>query len=216
MDKNRISMRHNDEPHIHKSAELKNTSMGKYTVVGERVVLREVTAGDFTYFERHAEGIYAELGKFCSVAANARINALEHPLERLTMHKITYRPNEFFRLHGIDQEFRARRQAKRVVIGHDVWIGHAAVILPGVKIGTGAVIGANAVVRHDVLPFEIVGGVPAKRIRFRFPEDIQQRILASTWWDWDVLKLIEALPDMQVMGIEEFLDKWANSKMTNI
>lgn len=208
MDKNRISMRHNDEPHIHKSAELKNTSMGKYTVVGERVVLREVTAGDFTYFERHAEGIYAELGKFCSVAANARINALEHPLERITMHKITYRPNEFFRLHGIDQEFRSRRQAKRVVIGHDVWIGHGAVILPGVQIGTGAVIGANAVVRHDVLQFEIVGGVPAKRIRFRFPEDIQQRILATSWWDWPVEKLIKALPDMQVLEIGAFLDKW--------
>ncbi len=71
-----------------------------------------------------------------------------------------------------------------------------------------AVIGANAVVRHDVLPFEIVCGVPAKRIRFRFPEEIQKRILASCWWDWPVETLIEALPDMQAMEIGEFLDKW--------
>jgi phosphonate metabolism protein (transferase hexapeptide repeat family) len=204
-----ISQRKTDEPRIHPTAQLKSSRIGKYCEIGERVVLREVTVGDFSYFERNGEAIYAELGKFCSVAANVRINALEHPMERLTMHKVTYRPNEYFRFHGLDHEFRERRRAKRVIIGHDVWIGHGAVILPGVTIGTGAVIGANAVVSRDVLQFQIVAGVPAKAIRFRFDETVRQRILASAWWDWPVEKLAEAVPDMQALGIEALLEKWS-------
>jgi phosphonate metabolism protein (transferase hexapeptide repeat family) len=210
MDEKGLAQRKTDEPRIHTTAQCKNSRIGKYCEIGERVVLREVMVGDFTYFERHGEAIYTHIGKFCSIAANVRINALEHPIERLTMHKITYRPNEYFRFHGLDQEFRERRRAKQVSIGNDVWIGHGAVILPGVTIGTGAVIGANAVVRHDVLPFQIVAGVPAKPIRFRFNDVLRARILASSWWDWPVEKIAEAIPDMQVLGIEEFLDKWAD------
>ena len=206
-----LSQRKTNQPRIHSTAQLKSCKLGRYCEVGERVVLREVAAGDFTYFERNGEAIYTELGKFCSVAANVRINALEHPMERVTMHKVTYRPNEYFRFHGLDNEFRERRRAKRVLIGHDVWIGHGAVILPGVTVGTGAVIGANAVVSKPVAPYQIVAGVPAKVIRFRFAETVRARLLASQWWDWPVEKLAEAIPDMQTLGIEAFLDKWSDS-----
>ena len=77
-------------------------------------MLREVTVGDFSYFERHAEAIYTQIGKFCSIAANTRINALEHPIERVTQHKVSYRPNEYFRFLGVDEDFRQRRQARQV------------------------------------------------------------------------------------------------------
>ena len=80
------------------------------STVAERVILRDVTVGDFSYFERHGEAIYTDIGKFCAIAANARINALEHPIERLTQHKISYRPNEYFRYLGVDEGFRQRRQ----------------------------------------------------------------------------------------------------------
>lgn len=204
-----LSQRKTDEPRIHTTAQLKSSKIGKYCEIGERVVLREVVVGDFSYFERNGEAIYAELGKFCSVAANVRINALEHPMERLTMHKVSYRPNEYFRFHGLDNDFRERRRSKHVTIGHDVWIGHGAVVLPGVTIGTGAVVGANAVVSKDVEPFQIIAGVPAKPLRFRFSPEVCQRILASAWWDWPVEKVAEAIPDMQALGIDTFLDKWA-------
>jgi phosphonate metabolism protein (transferase hexapeptide repeat family) len=198
----------NDEPQIHPTAELKASKLGRYVVVAERVILREVAVGDFSYFERHAEAIYTGIGKFCSIAANTRINALEHPIERITSHKISYRPNEYFRYLGVDGEFRARRQGKRVTIGNDVWIGHGAVVMPGVTIGNGAVVGANAVVTSDVAPFEIVAGVPARPLRRRFPDAICGRIEQLAWWDWPVERLFEAVPDMQAMPIEAFLEKW--------
>ena len=141
------------EPRIHPPAELKGCRLSPYVSIGERVVLRDVSVGDFSYFERHSEAIYTSIGKFCSIAANSRINALEHPIERITQHKLSYRPNEYFRYLGVDAGFRERRQGRRVTIGHDVWVGHGAVVLPGITIGNGAVVGANAVVSRDVMPF---------------------------------------------------------------
>ncbi|KFB09713.1 DapH/DapD/GlmU-related protein [Nitratireductor basaltis] len=196
------------QPRIHSTATLKGCKLGRYSAVGERVVLRDVQLGDFSYFERHAEAIYSTIGRFCSIAANSRINALEHPMERVTTHKITYRPNEYFRYLGVDGAFRQRRQSRSVSVGHDVWIGHGAVIMPGVSIGHGAVVGANSVVTRDVDPYTVVAGVPATKLRDRFAPDIAERLMALGWWDWSDDRLFDAVPDMQTLGISQFLDKW--------
>ncbi|WP_173932094.1 DapH/DapD/GlmU-related protein [Chelativorans sp. Marseille-P2723] len=201
----------NPEPRIHPTAELKSCRLGRYTAIAERAILREVAVGDFTYLERNAEGIYATIGKFCSIAANTRINALEHPMERVTTHKITYRPNEYFRYLGVDAAFRERRRARQVIIGNDVWIGHGAVLLPGVKVGNGAVIGANAVVTKDVPAYAVVAGAPARKLRLRFPSGTVQRLEALEWWDWPLEKLFAAIPDMQSLDIEHFLAKWRSN-----
>ena len=75
------------------------------------------------------------------------------------------------------------------IIGNDVWIGYEAVIMPGVKIGNGAIIGTRAVVTKDVPPYTIVGGVPAKPIRKRFDDATIEKLEALRWWDWDEEKI---------------------------
>ena len=88
-----------------------------------------------------------------------------------------------------------------IVIGNDVWIGYEAVIMAGVTIGDGAVIGARAVVTKDVPPYTIVGGVPAKPIRRRFPEDVISDLLKIRWWDWPEEKIqmnIQAIQSGQI------------------
>ena len=197
-----------DEPRIHSTARLSGCRLGRHVEIGERVSLHEVTVGDYSYVERHGEAIYAEIGKFCSIAAAVRINAVEHPMERVTTHKISYRPNEYFLHAPLDHEFRERRRARRVAIGHDVWIGHGAVILPGVAIGNGAVIGANAVVARDVEPYTVVAGVPARPLRRRFPEDLAAELAALAWWDWPTERLEAAVLDMGRLSAAEFVAKW--------
>ena len=90
-----------------------------------------------------------------------------------------------------------------IIIGNDVWIAQGVRILSGVTIGDGAVIAANACVSKDVGPYEIWGGVPAKRIKYRFERSIITRLKEMKWWDWDSERIIEAIPYLQSNNFEE-------------
>ena len=94
----------------------------------------------------------------------------------------------------------------KVSIGHDVWIGERAIIIDGLTIGTGAIIAAGAVVVKDVEPYSIVGGVPAKHIRFRFEEEVRTKLLNSKWWDKSEEYLSEHYADF--LDVNSFLDKY--------
>jgi phosphonate metabolism protein (transferase hexapeptide repeat family) len=195
-------------PRVHSSTILRDCVLGQFTDVAERCLLAETTLGDYSYVERHVEAIYTDIGKFCAIAADVRINALNHPLDRISQHKITYRPNEYFLYAKVDKDFRDARKKARVTIGHDVWIGHGAIVMPGLFIGHGAAVAAGAVVTKDVQPYAIVAGVPAKRIKWRFKKSIRTRIINLAWWDWHHDRLAEVVDDMRAMNVGAFLAKY--------
>jgi phosphonate metabolism protein (transferase hexapeptide repeat family) len=171
-------------PTIHPSSVIVDSTIGAWTEIGAHTLIAESTIGDYTYTAGDNSIIYAEVGKFCSIASHVRINPGNHPMERASQHHMTYRRG----LYGFgedDAAFFEWRRAHRCVIGHDVWIGHAAVIMPGVRIDTGAVVGSGAVVTHDVEAYTIVVGVPARPLRRRFDDATIAALLRIAWWDWD-------------------------------
>lgn len=142
------------------------------------------------------------IGKFCSIACGAKFlfNSANHTLSSLS----TYPFPIFFDEWGLEKSDVAAAWDRKgdIVIGNDVWIGYEAVILAGVTIGDGAVIGARAVVTKDVPPYAIVGGVPARVIRSRFPEETVKALLRLKWWDWPAERIQEKLAEIREGGFE--------------
>jgi phosphonate metabolism protein (transferase hexapeptide repeat family) len=127
---------------------------------------------------------------------------------RATQHHFVYRAGDYFEGEADEAEFFDWRRDHQVTIGHDVWIGHGAVVLAGRTIGTGAVVGAGAVVTKDVEPYTIVAGTPARVIRRRFSEEIEDKLMALAWWDWEHDQLQAALADFRRLDVEAFIERY--------
>ena len=143
--------------------------------------------GRYSCLGYQCELVNCKIGSFSSIASGSFIGGAEHPIQWASTSAVFQKvPHS-----GPDKRFAELLlpQSKETVIGNDVWIGHNAIVKSGCKIGDGAVVGAGAVVTKDVPPYAIVGGVPAKVIRMRFPEDIVQRLMEIKWWDYPEEKL---------------------------
>lgn len=195
-------------PTVDPTASVRESKLGKYTEVGARTMLLEVSMDDYSYVVNDSQITYTTIGRFCSIAAMTRINSGNHPMHRATQAHFTYRASAYFPDESDDTDFFNWRRAHHVHIGHDVWIGHGAILLPGRNVGTGAVIAAGAIVTKDVPAYTIVAGNPARPVKRRFPEAIADRLTALAWWDWDHETLRRALPDFRKLSVQDFLDKY--------
>lgn len=131
-----------------------------------------------------------EIGRYCSIAADCSIGLMPHPTDWLSTSPTIYEStvdvwgNSFpGQLHSQKSYFV---EDFNTYIGHDVWLGNGVKVMKGISIGTGAIVAAGAVVTKDIPPYAIVGGVPAKLIRFRFDAETIKKLLASRWWEYDL------------------------------
>ncbi|MBH2768757.1 acetyltransferase [Serratia marcescens] len=194
------------QPKIGDNVTLNRTRLGQYVHLADDAILEEVEMGDYSYTAGHNQIFYATIGKFVSIASYARINPGNHPTyQRIAQHHFTYRASEYG-LGEDDAAFFDWRREHHVTVGHDVWIGHNAILMPGVSVGNGAVIGSAAVVTKDVEPYSIVAGVAAKKIGMRFDDALIDRIERSQWWHWDHATLQARLADFR--DIHRFAQKY--------
>lgn len=166
-----------------------------------------IEVGDYTYFagdEREANAFERRnvlfqsnnpddrlvIGKFCSIASGVRflMNGANHPDAGSTF--------PFWMFGKGWHERREPRQRGPIIVGNDVWIGLEALLLPNVTIGDGAVIGARAVVTHDVPPYAVVVGNPARVLRQRYDDATIAKLLALRWWDWSPERITRNLSEI--------------------
>ncbi|WP_206422425.1 CatB-related O-acetyltransferase [Pseudomonas oleovorans] len=146
------------------------------------------SAGAFSYCRSNKVTSDFSVGRYCSVAPGVELSDQDHPLDRVSTHSFTFKKHssvlalEVFEKNFEIQGFKTLKAAP--IIGNDVWLGKDCLIKRGVVIGHGAVVAQRAVVTKDVPSFAIVAGVPARIIKYRFPDELIQQLLKLSWWDY--------------------------------
>lgn len=145
------------------------TAIDRYSYIGDNTIV-----------------VNAKIGSFCSIASYCCIGGGAHPTNLLSTSPVFYRGRNCFRRNFSNIPFEAE---KPVTIGNDVWIGEKVFVKDGITIGNGAIIGALSIVTHDVPSYAIVGGVPAKVIRYRFDSETIETLENIKWWKMEDEKL---------------------------
>lgn len=182
-------------PHHHKLCFLKNILKNPNIIVGDYTYYDDFE--DVHNFEKNVKyhfdfvGDKLIIGKFCMIASGATfiMNGGNHLTNSISSYP--------FSIFGGDWETAMNGKSfpykSDTIIGNDVWIGHNAVFMPGVKVGDGAIIATNSTVVKDVEPYTIVGGNPAQPVRKRFSEEQIDVLLELKWWDWDIEKITRSV-----------------------
>jgi len=159
---------------------IKDVEFGKNNFIGGQTFFGKSSLGDFSYIGAKSSIFMTKIGKFCSIASGVKIVLGSHPTHLISMHPAFYAINKAFDTFADKTYFQ---EYFDVEIGNDVWMGDGVIIPGGVRIGDGAIIAARAVVTKDVEPYSVVGGVPAKHIKYRFSEEKIKLLLEFKWWD---------------------------------
>ena len=177
-----------DDPHIHRAspAHLVHAEQPTYSLI--RV-----------YQTTPDDGVPVKVGRYSLLHQRAYVFlGAKHPKDHVSMF-------HFRRIMGLPGELEAPLSDGPVVIGSDVWVSFEAVIMSGVTIGHGAIVSARAVVTRDVQPYEIVGGVPARHIGWRFDEATREALLRISWWDWSTEKVAAYVDELQSPDVAGFI-----------
>lgn len=148
-----------------------------------------VSIGDYSVVNGNSYIFSGVIGKYCSIGYNVQISPPEHPIEWVSTSQLFYKKKKW------------KEIINPTIIGNDVWVGSNSVILSGVKIGTGAVIAAGAVVTKNVAPYTIVGGVPARPLKTRFSTEVIAELLDSKWWELEK----SVIDELSIDNVNEFL-----------
>jgi len=154
----------------------------------------------------------SSIGRYCSIAPDVTIGDGDHPIDWFSTHPFQWGETHLLPKERQEELRREIPVKRKIKIGHDVWIGSSAIVTRGVHIGNGAIIAAGAVVTKDVPPYAIVGGVPAKIIKFRFSDEIIERFRKLRWWQYD----LPQVKDLDFSNVNICLDKLEKMKSESI
>lgn len=178
----------------------------KPTLKNEHIVAGDYSYFSDTFFSRHVTHRYdfygdnLIIGKFCQIAAgvNFTMNGANHQMNCATTFP--------FYMTGWEQEYPSLENLQSrgdTVIGNDVWIGENVTVMPGVKIGDGAIIGKNSTVASDIPPYTVAAGNPARVVRERFDEELKNLLLSYKWWNLPPEKIAEIIPVLTSPDLEK-------------
>ena len=176
-----------------------------------------IIVGDYTYYDDPAGSENFErnvlyhfpfindkliIGKFCAIAKDVKfiMNGANHKLDCFSTYPFQIFGNGWEKvMPGFDElPFKGD-----TIIENDVWLGYDSLIMPGVKIGNGAIVAARSVVVKDVEPYSVVGGNPARFIKYRFVRDVIEYLLQIEWWNWDIEKITQHLEVLTSNDVEK-------------
>jgi len=186
---------------LSKKSDIRHSVLSSEVMVAPYASINHTKIDALSSIGRNTKITHSSIGKYCAISWNCSINAIQHPTDRISVSAFPYVPYVGNFVTEREQHYQ------KVIIENDVWIGANSVIMPGVKVGNGAIIGANAVVTKDVPDYAIVGGVPAKIIKYRFDEKTISSLLELKWWNLDKAIIKENIELFQGKLDDQYLEK---------